>query len=111
MQFSVLELALLSCVFTVIGALVAGLLIRMLTGNRFVSQQECAARHANDCLMNNQLMIKIDEIKAGQKEFQESVQDKNSILFRMLRALVVYMDISQEQKERILNERADDHDR
>ena len=108
MQFSVLELALLSCVFTALGAMVAGLIIRMLTGTRLVSQKECAARHASDCRMNNQLLIKIDEIQAGQKEFQESVQEKNSVLFRMLRALVVYMDISQEQKERILNERAND---
>ena len=108
MQFSVLELALLSCVFTALGAMVAGLIIRMLTGTRFVSQKECAARHANDCKMNNQLMIKIDEIKDNQKKFQESVDTKNKIMFRMLRALVVYMDISQEQKERILNERVGD---
>jgi len=108
MQFSMLELTLMSAGCTVLGAVVAGIVIRLLTGNRFVTQQECRARHASDCQMRTQLFEKIDELRAGQKQFQESVDAKNSMVFRMLRSMVVYMDIPQEQKERILNERAGD---
>lgn len=108
MQFSMLELTLISGLFTALGAVIAGIVIRMLTGNRFVTQQECTARHASDCQMSTQLITKIDELKTGQREFQESVAAKNALMFRMLRSMVVYMDISQEQKERILNERAGD---
>lgn len=111
MQFSVLELALISGLFTTLGAIVAGIVIRILADKKtanLVTQQECTARHANDCRASTQLIAKIDELKTGQKLFQDSVDAKNSLVFRMLRSMVVYMDIPQEQKERILNERSGD---
>lgn len=108
MQFSALELTLMSGLFMALGSVVTGVIIRVLTGKRFVSQQECSARHANDCYMSTQLIAKIDELKTGQEKFQDSVDAKNSLVFRMLRSMVVYMDIPQEQKERILNERSGD---
>ncbi|EMS79204.1 hypothetical protein [Desulfotignum phosphitoxidans] len=111
MQFSVLEVALMGGLFTSVGAIVAGIIIRILSDKKeknFVTYPECAARHASDCRMSDQLIAKIDEMKTGQEKFQESVDAKNSLVFRMLRSMVVYMDIPQEQKERILNERAGD---
>jgi len=108
MQFSMLEITLISGLFTALGAVVAGVVIRMLSDKRFVTQSECAARHASDCQMSSQLIAKIDEMREGQEKFQASVDAKNSLVFRMLRSMVVYMDIPQEQKERILNERSGD---
>ncbi|WP_024333112.1 hypothetical protein [Desulfotignum balticum] len=108
MQFSTLELTLMSGLFTVLGAIIAGIVIRVLTGSRFVTQSECTARHSGDCRSNEDLIAKIEEMRKGQEKFQESVDAKNSLVFRMLRSMVVYMDIPQEQKERILNERAGD---
>lgn len=108
MQFSMLELTLISGLFTALGAVIAGILIRMLTGNRFVTQSECAARHAGDCQMNTQLISKIDELKTSQDKFQEAMAGKNALLFRMLRSMVAHMNLTPEQRERILNERAGD---
>jgi hypothetical protein len=108
MQFSTLELTLMSGLFTVLGAVVAGIVIRVVTGDRFVTKVECTARHAGDCKMNAELISKIDDIKAGQDKFQEAVATKNALLFRMLRSMVAHMDLTAEQRERILNERAGD---
>jgi hypothetical protein len=46
MQFSTLELTLMSGLFTVLGAVVAGIVIRVVTGDRFVTKAECTARSA-----------------------------------------------------------------
>jgi uncharacterized membrane protein YraQ (UPF0718 family) len=124
MQLSMLEITLISVLMTALGAIVAGVVLRILSDKRFVTQSECtarhasdkrsvtqsecAARHASDCQMSSQLIAKIDEMREGQEKFQESVDAKNSLVFRMLRSMVVYMDIPQEQKERILNERSGD---
>jgi hypothetical protein len=108
MQFSTLELTLMSGLFTALGAVIAGVVIRMLTGGRWVTQSECAARHASDCQMSSQLIAKIDELRSGQERFQESVDAKNSMLFRMLRSMVAHMNLSPDQRERILNERSGD---
>lgn len=106
MFFSSLELTLMAGLFSALGAIVAGVVIRVMTGASFVTQSECAARHASDCKMNTDLNDKIDEVRTGQEKFQAAMAMKNGHMFRMLRAIVVYMDIPQEQKERILNERS-----
>lgn len=108
MQFSMLELTLMSGLFTVLGAVVAGVVIRVVTGASFVTQTECAARHASDCKMNTELISKIDGLKTSQDKFQETMAGKNALLFRMLRSMVAHMDLTAEQRERILNERAGD---
>jgi uncharacterized membrane protein YraQ (UPF0718 family) len=108
MQFSMLEITLISGLFTALGAVVAGVVIRMLSDKRFVTQSECAARHASDCRMSTQLISKIDELKSSQDKFQEAMAGKNALLFRMLRSMVAHMDLTAEQRERILNERASD---
>lgn len=108
MQFSMLELTLMSGLFTVLGAVVAGVVIRVVTGASFVTQTECTARHAGDCKMNTELISKIDGLKTSQDKFQETMAGKNALLFRMLRSMVAHMDLTAEQRERILNERAGD---
>jgi hypothetical protein len=94
--------------FACLGAIVAGVVLRVISEKRaqgFVTQTECQARHASDCQMSTQLIAKIDDLRVGQEKFQATLSAKNGHLFRMMRSIVVYMDISQEQKERILNER------
>lgn len=108
MQFSMLELTLMAGLFSALGAVIAGVVIRVVTGASFVTQTECAARHASDCQMNAQLISKIDGLKASQDRFQDAVAGKNAMLFRMFRAMVSHMDLTPEQRERILNERAGD---
>lgn len=108
MQFSTLELTLMSGLFTALGAVIAGVVIRMLTGGRWVTQSECQARHASDCQVSTQLISKIDELKVSQDKFQETMAGKNALLFRMLRSMVAHMDLTPEQRERILNERSGD---
>lgn len=108
MQFSMLEITLISGMFTALGAVVAGVVIRMLSDKRFVMQSECAARHSGDCKMNTELISKIDGLKTSQDRFQETMAGKNALLFRMLRSMVAHMDLTAEQRERILNERAGD---
>ena len=108
MQFSMLELTLMSGLFTALGAVIAGIVLRMLTGNRFVTQSECTARHASDCQMSTQLISKIDELRSSQDKFQDTMAGKNALLFRMLRSMVAHMNLTPEQRERILNERSDD---
>ena len=108
MVFSPLEFALLSLILTAVGGVVVGVLVRYLSTNRFVTRRECAERHANDCRSNTDLHKKIEELQQQQEKFQGGIQERNRILFRMLRGLVVYSDISDENKEKILNERGTD---
>jgi uncharacterized membrane protein YraQ (UPF0718 family) len=108
MTFSPLEFALLSLVFTVIGGIIVGIVVRYLSANRFMTRVECQEKHANDCRFNQDLHKKIEDLQRQQEKFQEAVAERNHILFRMLRGLVVYSDISAENKERILNERGRD---
>jgi len=51
------------------------------------------------------LVSKIDGLKNGQEKYQEDMVIKNALLFRMLRAMIAHMDLTPEQRERILNER------
>lgn len=108
MQLSTLEITLISFLCTALGAVVSGVVLRVLSDKRFVTVSECAARHASDCQMSDQLIAKMDELKIGQERFQASVDAKNALMFRMLRSMVVHMDLTPEQKERILNEKAGD---
>ena len=105
MQFSILSLALMSGMFTAIGAVIASIVIRVLTNSQFVTQPECHARHSSDRQINAQLISKIDGLKNGQEKYQEDMVIKNALLFRMLRAMIAHMDLTPEQRERILNER------
>ncbi len=108
MTFSPLEFALLSLVFTVVGGIIVGIVVRYLSANRFMTRAECQEKHANDCRSNKDLHNKIEELKQQQEKFQDAVAERNHILFRMLRGLVVYSDLSAENKEKILNERGRD---
>lgn len=105
MVFSPLEFALLSLFLTVAGGIIVGIVVRYLSANRFVTRRECQERHVNDHRSNNNLHKKIEELQQQQEKFQDGILERNRILFRMLRGLVVYSDISDENKEKILNER------
>jgi len=108
MQFSMLELTLMAGLFSALGAVIAGVVIRVVAGASLVTKSECTARHASDCQMNTQLISKIDGLKVSQDKFQETMAGKNALLFRMLRSMVAHMNLTPEQRERILNERAGD---
>lgn len=108
MVFSPLEFALLSLICTVMGGVIVGIVVRYLSANRFMTREECDAKHANDCRSNQDLHRKIEELKQQQEKFQDGIAERNHILFRMLRGLVVYSDLSAENKEKILNERGRD---
>lgn len=108
MVFSPLEFGLLSLFLTVTGGIIVGIVVRYLSSNRFMTRRECAEKHANDCRSNQDLHQKIEELQQQQEKFQDGIAERNHILFRMLRGLVVYSDISAENKEKILNERGRD---
>jgi hypothetical protein len=107
-MLSTLELAMLSLVFTIVGGVIVGIVVRYLSTNQFMTRRECVERHANDCRSNHDLHRKIEDLQKQQEKFQEGVAERNHILFRMLRGLVVYSDMSAENKEKILNERGRD---
>ena len=105
MMFSPLEFALLSLVFTVVGGIIVGIVVRYLSVNRFMTREECDAKHTHDCRSNREIHQKIDEQHRQQVQFQVDVNKKIHTIFRMVRGMVVYSEMSPEKKEKVLNER------
>ena len=106
MEFSTLEITMLSLVLTALGGIIVGIVVRYLGANRFVHRRECEEKHSNDCRFNQDMYRKIEEIKQQQAQCQDKTLERNRVLFRMLRGLVIYSEMSDENKEKILNERA-----
>lgn len=76
MQLTPLEILLGSALLS----LLVGLAVRLVMRGSFVTKQEFCS-------------------------FTEEQKEKSTIIFRMLRAMIVHSDIDDEEKERILNDR------
>jgi len=106
--FSPLELTLMSIAFTILGGIIIGVVSRYISSSRYVSKAECEARHKHDCQYNAETSRQIEALKQQQTRVQEKSDEKIHIIFRMVRGLVVYSEISPENKEKILNARGRD---
>lgn len=94
MSFSPLETLLIALFFGILSAIVEHFFL----GRKFMTREECAAYHSQDDDIRSDVEGKIDELNR-----------KHNVVFRMVRGLVIYSNINETEKERLLNDRGADN--
>lgn len=97
MQFTPLETTLI----TIVGSVIVGIVIR----SRSVGKAEC--KEHRDAFGTNCQHLH-SEADANLKEQLGRINTKLNTIFRMNRAMAVHMDIPEDQKVKILNEKGDE---
>ncbi|OLN31317.1 hypothetical protein DVDV_0105 [Desulfovibrio sp. DV] len=94
MTFSALETA---CITTILSLLVA-LVVHAVTKRNYVSHGQCEERRAHVCST-------MQAVQEGHAELRQDLKDRTTVLFRMLRAMIVHdKDLTPDIKTEILNE-------
>lgn len=89
MQFTPLEAMLLSGV----GALIGGLVVRLVIGGKYVTRDECHRNHQYENQTNEEIIKKVDNTKR-----------QLNVLFRMIRRFIIHSNLGKDTQERILND-------
>ncbi|HML56005.1 MAG TPA: hypothetical protein PKC79_18065 [Solidesulfovibrio magneticus] len=94
MTFTPFETACITAVLSLIVALV----VHVVTKRNFVSHGQCEERRAHVCTT-------MKAVQDGHSELRQDLKDRTTVLFRMLRAMIVHdKDLTPEVKTEILNE-------
>lgn len=100
MQFTPLEAMLLSGA----GALIGGLIVRLIIGGKYVTKSECRRSHHYESQTNDEVVKKIDGLQDQIQISQRDTGHQLNILFRMMRRFIVNSNLDSETQERILND-------
>jgi hypothetical protein len=90
--------------FTIIGAIIAGIAVRVFLSNKFISKKECELRLTNCRTEGSHFTQKIDDLRQELKDYQAGNKRRLDALFRMVRGLIVQSNLSKEKQEQILNQ-------
>lgn len=94
MTFSPLEAAAITGLVTLLVALA----VHAITKRNYVSHNQCEERRVNVCSM-------LKAVEDGHAELRRDLKDRTTVLFRMMRAIVVHdRDMPPDVKTEILNE-------
>lgn len=77
---------------TVVGGLVVGVAVRLITQSKTVSRSECDKRHQLESDRHDQI---VQDVQSMRQQLQAQT--------RMIRALVVHSGIDKSQQQKILN--------
>ena len=100
MEFTALE----TIQFTIIGAIIAGIAVRVFLNSRYISKKECELRLTNCRTEGIHFTQKIDDLRQELKDYQAGNKKRLDALFRMVRGLIVQSNLSKEKQEQILNQ-------
>jgi|GEM_PF-4941147 len=100
-QFSGLETLLISLLVAVIACVT--LFWRM--SSRFVTHDECKRNHDGANSDDEQIRQLLEKMEKKMDDRDARMNTKHELLFRMMRAVILYMDLPAEKKTEILNMR------
>jgi len=98
-NFTGLETLLISATSVFVGAV--GMLLSAC--NRYVTKKECQLKHENEDNIYKSLKNDFTTFKEELKESQREVKKNQEGQSKMLRAIILYLDIPDEKKQEILN--------
>jgi hypothetical protein len=96
MQLTPLETILGTSIIALLSSGTAGIAVKMVLGEKYVTKEECQQRHENDSCRD-------DLLRRQQQKDMADLKKVSNIQFRMIRALVTHSDIPPAEKEKILN--------
>ena len=95
---------------TVLGAIIAGLAVRLFMSNKYMSRDECSLHRENCSSHTQHFCRKIDDVHTELKDIKGTNKRQFDALFRMVRGIIIHGDMDPDTRERILNEqRSLDH--
>jgi hypothetical protein len=95
---------------TVLGAIFAGLAVRLFMSDKLMSKDECSLHRENCTSQSRHFCRKIDDVHAELRDIKGTNKRQFDALFRMVRGIIVHSDMGPDTRERILNEqRSLDH--
>jgi tRNA C32,U32 (ribose-2'-O)-methylase TrmJ len=100
-QFSGLETILISLLVAVISCVM--LFWRM--SKQYVTHDQCRQNHAGTEKDDAQIKELLEKMEQKMDQQYRSVDNKNELMFRMLRAVISYLDLPPEKRTEILNMR------
>lgn len=90
--------------FTIIGAIIAGIAVRVFLSNKFISKKECELRLSHCRTQGSHFTQKFDDLHQELKDYQAGNKRRLDALFKMVRGLIVQSNMSKEKQEQILNQ-------